>query len=551
MAGLFLKHSTTTYQMGVLGQERVQFEAALAALLAEYSGGAGSGSIPATRLNIINLVKAKLDEVIPEGEGLIFTLSSEANTTNPLDLLISALLDEASKNTLMMAPFHVLEPTISETTTGTADIVDELGETGYVELPENFLRLISFKMEEWERPVNIPILNTTMEYFMQKNKYVRGGVSKPAVALSWKYARERIITEHPAETVDHPAVTVDHPAETVDHPEIVETEYTPSLNGYLYNGPVITNNKNIAPEGWRVPTENDRTVLMTFLKGDGTYELSWYGGALKSTGTEWNAPNTGATNSSGFNGVPAGRWYNGAFEDKGDMGDYWLDDMPTGLRQMFLSTFTQHSQTNSIGSQSYGSIRLIKESSEGWQSGDYMVGNDGRRYITVKIGEQVWMAENLAETKYRNGDTIPLLTTTEDIADDTVGARCIYDNDSSNIGPIGDEIVIEEAYTEVITPAWTEVVSEAYTEVITPAWTEVEYGDSELKKVLEYYSLPVNAIHLIEHFLYIPETLAENVQSNLRDVLTWICAAKVLQITGQLDLSQKAMEQVALALNNL
>jgi uncharacterized protein (TIGR02145 family) len=34
-------------------------------------------------------------------------------------------------------------------------------------------------------------------------------------------------------------------------------------------------------------------------------------------------------------------------------------------------------------------------------------GNDGKNYRTVKIGTQVWLADNLAETKYRNGDWIP------------------------------------------------------------------------------------------------------------------------------------------------
>ena len=36
---------------------------------------------------------------------------------------------------------------------------------------------------------------------------------------------------------------------------------------------------------------------------------------------------------------------------------------------------------------------------------------DGNLYRTVRIGRQVWMAENLRVSRYRNGEVIPVLTT--------------------------------------------------------------------------------------------------------------------------------------------
>jgi uncharacterized protein (TIGR02145 family) len=62
---------------------------------------------------------------------------------------------------------------------------------------------------------------------------------------------------------------------------------------------------------------------------------------------------------------------------------------------------------------------------------------DGNVYHEVAIGPQIWMAENLKTTKYRNGDPIP------NVADGTAwekltsGAYCYYKNDTANIRTFG------------------------------------------------------------------------------------------------------------------
>ena len=57
---------------------------------------------------------------------------------------------------------------------------------------------------------------------------------------------------------------------------------------------------------------------------------------------------------------------------------------------------------------------------------------DGNVYKTVTIGTQVWMAENLKTTKYRNGDPIPNITDTLAWGSQTEGAYCWYGNLSAN-----------------------------------------------------------------------------------------------------------------------
>lgn len=56
---------------------------------------------------------------------------------------------------------------------------------------------------------------------------------------------------------------------------------------------------------------------------------------------------------------------------------------------------------------------------------------EGNIYKTVVIGSQVWMAENMRATRYRNGDSIPNVTDGEQWINLTSGAYCDYDTNPS------------------------------------------------------------------------------------------------------------------------
>jgi uncharacterized protein (TIGR02145 family) len=89
--------------------------------------------------------------------------------------------------------------------------------------------------------------------------------------------------------------------------------------GVLYNWFAV-NSGNLCPSGWHVPTDTEWTTLSTFL-GD----IGVAGGKMKEIGiTHWAAPNTSATNSSGFTGVPGGiRDDTGAFYYLGYFAKWW------------------------------------------------------------------------------------------------------------------------------------------------------------------------------------------------------------------------------------
>lgn len=95
---------------------------------------------------------------------------------------------------------------------------------------------------------------------------------------------------------------------------------------YDYSSAAYNAAKGLCPQGWHTPTEGE---WLSLIRSAGN------AGALKSAGQLWDAPNTGATNSVGFNAVPAGYVIpelpstptaKNNFFDKGKIGRFWIYD---------------------------------------------------------------------------------------------------------------------------------------------------------------------------------------------------------------------------------
>lgn len=102
-----------------------------------------------------------------------------------------------------------------------------------------------------------------------------------------------------------------------DNSEDIDTIAT---YGRLYNWYAVDDARNIAPEGWHMPTDAEWTTLTTYLGGEPEA-----GGKLKETGyTHWESPNTEASNETGYTAIPGGtRYSDGRFTRIGISACYW------------------------------------------------------------------------------------------------------------------------------------------------------------------------------------------------------------------------------------
>ncbi len=301
--------------------------------------------------------------------------------------------------------------------------------------------------------------------------------------------------------------------------------------GALYNWYAFDDERNIAPVGWHIPTEEEWKKMEVFLgmSLDEVEQSGWrgpgIGNKLKDNDMRyWNNENNGATNESGFSARPGGyrNGNNGSFHDMGDTVLLWsweeydnnnawnrnlffednevylgitqkrigisvrlVCDIPAKVKITELNISPQDTLLNTgdtcqftcIAKYTDGSVEDVTSfaswsilsgtsgsiddtglfKADDLSEGDIVVHADyqnitavanlsvqfppgmgsvtdidGNVYKTVTIGDQVWMAENLKVTHYRNGDPIPNVSSNNQWPYLYIGALCYYNNDFSN-----------------------------------------------------------------------------------------------------------------------
>lgn len=100
--------------------------------------------------------------------------------------------------------------------------------------------------------------------------------------------------------------------------------------GLLYNWYTVDDSRNVCPDGWHVPTDDEFIILNSAVSGNA--------GNLRETGTShWSVTNSWVTNQSGFTALPGGYWsryfgfqgmgeecYLGSASERGDDGAFCI-----------------------------------------------------------------------------------------------------------------------------------------------------------------------------------------------------------------------------------
>lgn len=129
---------------------------------------------------VIRDVRVCMDQNMEDGE----LLAEVDADTLELDDIVRSKVVEAVERVHLNAPAERLE---GGHTFGEAVYWGDR-ESGWVILPDDFLRLVVFEMSDWERPVLTAMRDTDPGYALQRQrvKALRGTAQRPVCVLTWR-----------------------------------------------------------------------------------------------------------------------------------------------------------------------------------------------------------------------------------------------------------------------------------------------------------------------------------------------------------------------------
>lgn len=137
-----------------------------------------------TENEIVSKVKAIMNEI---GEDTNSSLLDE--DTIKIDEYIKSCIGDALSLIILNSGIKSINP---KKDTGTKANKNDDG-SGYIILPDDFVKLLAFKMNGWKRAVSVAYPLDSEEAKRQANIYTRGGENKPICLLSYSPEGEKIL----------------------------------------------------------------------------------------------------------------------------------------------------------------------------------------------------------------------------------------------------------------------------------------------------------------------------------------------------------------------
>jgi len=155
-------------------------------------------------------VKLRLDELGPFEEGQVIDSGK-----------IDAVLDDTANRLLKIVPPYIPTPSsFADASASTGGSVAYDAYTGYVPLPSDFLKLVSFKMENWTRAVTKAMTENDPDYHKQGYQYLRGSHTKPVAVYRYKVGVGKVLDYYSVQSglhsVEHGLYLASKPADELD-----------------------------------------------------------------------------------------------------------------------------------------------------------------------------------------------------------------------------------------------------------------------------------------------------------------------------------------------
>lgn len=231
---------------------------------------------------------------------------------------------------------------------------------------------------------------------------------------------------------------VDNPGSWVKHTNLVSGDQY-ITNGYWYNHEAVADARGIANSGWSMSTQSDWNVLKSYVSNNVT--------GLKEQNVWETFGFVGGDNSYGFSAYPSGYVGDEAYDPfPGTHPDsaVFMSLPEATTNYMQIIPFWTNTSFNNYSLEGdpltwASAVRLVRSATteeQGYDDGTNLanyVGNNGVEYKTVKIGTQVWTAENLIETEFANGDPITLVEDSTTWYADTTPKYMYPKNNQTNV----------------------------------------------------------------------------------------------------------------------